>query len=204
MRSDRLFTAVHKKPAGRRLNGGKTLTEKTLSVQRVYEGKIINLRRDTVELEGGGTAVREVVEHSGGVGVLALDEKDRVLMVRQFRYGVGRESLEIPAGKLNPGEDPEACGRRELEEETGYRPVSMTSMGFIDPSPAYVGEIIYIFLASGLEKTSQNLDEDERLEVERVPFDKAVAMCITGEITDAKTVAAVLKHAVAKRENAPV
>lgn len=169
--------------------------EKPVSTERIYDGKILAVRRDLVELENGSQAVREVVEHSGGVGVLALDD-GKVLMVRQFRYGIGRESLEIPAGKRERGEDPAACGFRELEEETGYVAGDFRPFGFIDPTPAYCSEVIWLFLAKNLRPTKQQLDPDELLSIERIPFQEAVRLCLNGGITDAKTVAAVLKLAV--------
>lgn len=170
--------------------------EKILTSEKVYSGKIINLRRDTVRLQNGAEAGREVVEHSGGVGVLALDENGCVLMVRQYRHGTGKISLEIPAGKLNPGEDPGQCGARELEEETGFAPVGLTPFGSLDPTPAYCSEKIYLYLAKELKKGRQGLDEDEFLSAERVPFEKAAEMCLSGEITDAKTLVAVLKYKI--------
>jgi len=168
--------------------------EKTISSERIYDGKIINLRKDLVELENGNNASREIVEHSGGVGILAVDSDGQILMVRQYRCGVGRMSLEIPAGKLNLGENPEECGRRELEEETGFIPGYFEAMGFIDPSPAYLSEKIYIYLAGDLISAKQSLDPDEFLSVEKLSIDRAVEMCMTGEITDAKTLVAVLKY----------
>lgn len=167
--------------------------EKQISSERLYEGKILALRRDIVELENGNSAVREVVEHSGGVGILALDDESNVLMVRQFRYGIGRGSLEIPAGKREYDEDPATCGIRELEEETGYVADEFLPFGFIDPTPAYCSEVIYLYHAKGLHPTKQRLDPDEFLSIERIPFEEAVRLCLNGGITDAKTVVAVLK-----------
>ncbi|MDL2234176.1 NUDIX hydrolase [Ruminococcaceae bacterium OttesenSCG-928-L11] len=168
--------------------------EKAVSGRDIFRGKIINVREDTVELPNGASAIREVVEHSGGVGVLALDDADNVLMVRQFRYAIGRESLEIPAGKREKGEDPRVCGIRELEEETGYVASEFTDFGSLDPTPAYCTEVIHLFLAKGLTYRSQRLDEDEFLAVERVPLAEAVEMCRDGRITDAKTLVAILKY----------
>jgi ADP-ribose pyrophosphatase len=171
--------------------------EKPISTEMMYEGKILNVRRDMVELENGRIATREVIEHTGGVGILALDAEDRVLMVRQYRYGIGRESLEIPAGKRERGEDPRLCGIRELEEETGYIAGKFKAFGSVDPTPAYDSEVIHLFLAEDLQPTAQRLDPDEFLSVERIPFAEVVALCLNGGITDAKTLAAVMKlHAV--------
>ena len=169
------------------------LFEKTLSKDYKYNGKIINMRVDEAELENGKTAIREVVEHSGGVCVAALDENNCLLMVRQFRYPYGEVLLEIPAGKREKGEDPLECGKRELEEETGYTAQKYTDLGKLYPTPAYVDEVIYMYYAENLSKTHQHLDEDEFLSVERVPFDDAVKMVMNGEIRDAKTQVAILK-----------
>ena len=169
-----------------------------VETQRLYEGKVLNLRRDTVLLENGAQATREVVEHNGGVGVLAIDDQNRVLMVRQYRYGIGRISLEIPAGKREGNEDPALCGRRELEEETGYQAKDFRPFGSLDVSPAYDSEVIYLFLAKELTPAKQNLDEDEFLTVERVPLEEALALCQNGTITDSKTLVALYKYAFGK------
>lgn len=167
--------------------------EKTISSQRIYDGKIIGVRKDTVELQDGRKASREVVEHSGGVCVIALDEDKNVLFVRQFRYPNNSVILEIPAGKLNPGEDHYECGKRELEEETGYLCSEYRHIATIYPSPAYVGEIIHVYFASGLIKSEQKLDEGEFLSVEKIPLEKAFQMVMNDEIYDAKTQIAILK-----------
>ena len=169
------------------------LFEKTISKDYKYNGRIINLRVDDVELENGKTTIREVVEHNGGVCVAALDENGCLLMVKQFRYPYGEVLLEIPAGKLEKGENPEQCGKRELEEETGYIPEKLTDLGKLYPTPAYLTEIIHMYYAENLAKTAQNLDEDEFLSVEHVPFSDAVQMVLNGEIRDAKTQVAILK-----------
>ena len=173
--------------------------EKCLESQRLYDGKVLNLRRDIVRLENGATATREVVEHNGGVGVLAIDEQNRVLMVRQYRYGIGRVSLEIPAGKREAGEDPALCGRRELEEETGCIAGDFQPFGSLDVSPAYDSEVIYLFLARALTPAAQNLDEDELLTVEYIPLAQALSLCMDGTITDAKTVIALLRYALTQQ-----
>jgi len=126
------------------------LEEKRVDGKGVYSGVVINVRVDTILLPDGRQAKREVAEHSGGVAVLALDEKEEVIMVRQWRYPVGRALLEIPAGKLNRGEDPRACGLRELREETGFIPASFEPLGMIYPSPGYSDEILYLYLAREL------------------------------------------------------
>lgn len=174
--------------------------EKMTESTRIYEGKILNLRRDTVELENGDKATREVIEHPGGVSILALDEHDNILMVRQFRYPTEKCIWEIPAGKRSPGEDPKECGMRELEEETGFTANSFELLGTLYPTPAYCTEVIYIYLAKDLVPSAQKLDEDEFLTVQPMSVEKVKDMILSGEITDAKTQIAVLKYLVLKNK----
>lgn len=169
------------------------LTEKRLSGETVFDGKIMHVRRDVVQLSDGSEAFREVVDHSGGVCVLALDNEGKVLLVSQFRYPHEKILREIPAGKLEPGEDPAQAARRELKEETGAVAGKWESLGEIYPTPAYCGEIIRMYLAQDLTFGETALDEGEFLEVERIDFDLLVRQVLAGEIRDAKTVAAVLK-----------
>ena len=169
------------------------LTEITDSKEYVYNGKIINLRKDKVTLPNGNKADREVVEHPGGVCVVPLTEDGYVYMVRQFRYPYGEALLEIPAGKLDKGEYPLACGKRELSEETGAVAEEYTFLGKLYPSPGYVDEIIYMYLAGKLTVLSANPDDDEFLEVEKIPLKKVVDMIMNNEITDSKTQTAILK-----------
>lgn len=172
------------------------LTEKTLSREEKYRGSFLSLHVDQVLLPNGRTSIREVVEHVDGVGVLALDERNNVLAVTQYRYVVGRTLLEIPAGKLEPGEDPVTGALRELREETGAVPDTLLPMGVILPSPGCLGERLYLFLAKGLHMERQALDEDEFLNLERIPFSEMVHRVMDGEIEDGKTIAAVLKAKV--------
>lgn len=170
------------------------LTERTLRREDKFNGRILTVHVDTVTLPNGETALREVADHPGGVAVLALDGENNVLTVTQYRYPFGKPLLEIPAGKLDhPGEDPRAAGLRELEEETGAVPGIYEPLGRILPSPGCYGETLHLYLARELRMSEQHLDEDEFLNVERVPFDEMVRRCLDGEIEDAKTVAAVLK-----------
>ncbi|MBD5111242.1 MAG: NUDIX hydrolase [Ruminococcaceae bacterium] len=171
------------------------LEEKTISSEMMYDGKIIKLLRDSVELENGKTALREVIKHPGGVGIVPLDEDNNVLMVRQFRYPHGKVLLEIPAGKLEYGENPRECGLRELKEETGCTCDSFEYLGNLIPTPAYDTEVIHMYLARGLHSGEQNPDEDEFLEIEKIPLEKAVEMIMNNEIADAKTQIALLKTA---------
>lgn len=170
------------------------LAERKLSRKEIFKGVIVNVHVDTVALPNGDTTIREVVDHPGGVGVLALDENNNVLTVTQYRYPFGKALLEIPAGKLDhPGEDPYEAGLRELKEETGAVPGVYKYLGRLLPSPGCYGEILHLYLAQDLRMEEQHLDEDEFLNVERIPFDEMVRRCLSGEIEDAKTVTAVLK-----------
>ena len=172
------------------------LTEKTLSREDCFDGKLVHVHVDQVRLPNGQTAAREVVDHVDGVAVLPLDERGNVLAVTQYRYVFGKTLLEIPAGKLDPGEDPVTGALRELKEETGAVPDIFLPLGRILPAPGCYGEALYLFLARGLHMEEQALDPDEFLQVERIPFPEMVHRCLTGEIEDAKTVVAVLKAKV--------
>lgn len=150
------------------------LTEKTLSTETIYEGKIITLNVDQILLPDGKQSEREYFTHPGGVCVLPLGDNNEVTMVRQYRYPYHADLLEAPAGKLSPGEEPLECGRRELLEETGIKAREYISLGCIYPTPGYTDEIIYIYLARGLEFTKQALDPDEFVNIETYPLDYLV------------------------------
>lgn len=176
------------------------LIEKTVSQDYRFRGKIINLRVDKAELPNGRLATREVVEHPGGVCIAALTDQDELLFVRQFRYPYGEVLLELPAGKLERGEDPLEAGKRELREETGASAERYVSLGKLYPSPGYCGEIIHLYLAAGLQFGEMHPDEDEFLEAERIPLDEAVRRVLANEIPDAKTQTAVLKVAALRQQ----
>lgn len=167
--------------------------EKTLSEKLIYDGKIITVHVDDIELPDGSRAIREIVEHSGGVCVAAMTEEKELYFVRQYRYPYKKVLLELPAGKLERGEDPLKAGVRELEEECGVVADEVISMGTVYPTVAYCSEIIHLFAAKGLKSTKQHLDEDEFLDVEKIPLSEAERMVMDGEISDSKTVALVLK-----------
>lgn len=171
------------------------LFEKTLTSETKFEGRIIKVLRDTVELENGKTSAREVVCHNGGVCVAALTEQNEVLLVRQFRYPYKEVLLELPAGKLEKGEDPFEAVKREQMEETGTTGENYISLGNLYPSPGYCDEIIRIWACRVAQKGEMHLDEDEFLEVERIPLDKAVEMVLNNEIPDSKTQVGILKTA---------
>ena len=168
-------------------------TEKTLESQLVFAGKVITLRQDKVALENGGTATREVVHHSGGAGVAALDDEGNITLIRQYRYALGQELVEIPAGKLEPGEDPLAAAQRELAEEAGLAAKTYVSLGHTIPTCGYSDEKIYIYAAKNLNPVPQNLDEDEFVTLFKLPLQEAVAQVLAGEIADGKTALAILK-----------
>lgn len=170
--------------------------ERRIESQRIYDGKILSLRRDRVRLSNGRTTLREIIDHNGAAGIVAFDERGRLLMVRQYRYAMQSELLELPAGKIDPGETPEDCARRELEEETGYRCERLRPLGRIYPAAAYDTEVVHLFLAEGLTVCGQRLDEDEFLSVEPVELDEAVRMALHDELPDSKTQAGVLKVAL--------
>ncbi len=167
-------------------------TEKTLSVEDKYRGRIIYVHSDEVELPDGKTGRREIVEHSGGVTVIPVDEDGNVYCVRQYRYAIGQHLLETPAGKLNDGEEPLHCAVRELSEETGFTAQDMVFLGSFLPSPGYVKERIYIYLATGLKKGKAHLDEGEFLDVETHSLDELTEMVMKNELVDGKTIIAVL------------
>lgn len=169
------------------------LTEKTLDSREVYNGRIIRVRRDEVLLPGGGHGVREVMDHPGGVGILALDGQGRVALVRQYRYAVGEHLWEIPAGKREKGEEPFETAQRELAEEVGAAAEKWTDLGQVIASPGCYGEVLHLYMAEGLTFSEQHLDEDEFLEARFFPFEEVVEKCLKGEIRDGKTVTAVLK-----------
>ena len=172
------------------------LREKTLSQEYIYKGRILNLRRDMAELPNGKTAAREVVEHHGGVTVIAVTDDDEVLFVRQFRYPSGELLLELPAGKLEAGEDPYSAAVRELREETGATAGRVRSLGWFYVSPGYTTEKLYIYAAEGLSFGEQSLDADEFLNVERMKFDDALDIALGEGFRDAKTDAAIMKLAL--------
>ena len=170
--------------------------EKTVSSKKIYSGKVINMRVDTVELPNGNLAERELVEHPGGVGIVAVDENGNVLLVEQFRKPYEKNIIEIPAGKLEKGEDVSECGMRELQEETGYIAKSFEFLGECYPSVGYTDEVIRLFLATDLVKKEQNLDDDEFLSVIRIPVREMLQKIMDNEVKDAKTAIGILKACV--------
>jgi len=167
--------------------------EKTVSTKRVYDGIVVNLRVDTVELPDGKTALRDIVEHPGGVGIVAITDDNKILMVKQYRKPIEKAIIELPAGKLDKNEDIEVCGRRELEEETGYKAKEFTYLGYMYPSPGFDDEVTHLYLARDLYKGEVNLDEDEYLDVYKYDISEVKEMIMNNEINDAKTVIGFFK-----------
>ena len=175
-------------------------SEKQLTSRTVFEGRVFTVTLDRVELENGAESTREVVHHHGGACIAALTDAGEIYLVRQFRYALGQELWELPAGKLEKGEDPFAAAQRELAEECGLVARHFTDLGEFYPTVGYCSEIIYTWLATGLSPCPMHLDEDEFLTPEKLPLDEAVAMALDGRIKDGKTVAALLKIDALRRQ----
>lgn len=169
------------------------LWEKTVESQTLFEGKIITVKLDKAQLVNGAVVHREVVEHPGGVCILPLFDDGTVSIVRQFRYPFQTVVTELPAGKLEKGEAHRPAALRELEEEVGVTCGRLTYLGCLYLSPGFSTEVLHMYLAQDLKQGRCHPDEDEFLEAERVPFGQLFQMVMSGEITDAKTVAVVLK-----------
>ena len=161
----------------------------------VYTGRVVALSVDDVRLPNGNVCALETIRHPGASAVVPVDRDGRVWLVRQYRWATGGFLLEVPAGKLDHGEPPETCARREVEEETGFRVGEIAPLGWIWTTPGFSDERIWLWLATGLEPARQDLQPDEVLTVEPVPLDEAVAMAIDGRIVDAKSVCALARAA---------
>jgi len=166
-----------------------------LTSKSIYEGRVVRLRLDRVELPNGRPVELEVVRHPGAAAVVPVDRDGNVLLVRQYRHATSGWLIEVPAGKLDAGEDPETCARREVEEETGHRAGRLDPLGWIWTTPGFTDERIWLFLARDLTVTEQRLEHDEVLTVERLPIAEAAARAAAGEIVDAKSVCALLRAA---------
>lgn len=170
----------------------KDLSERRVSSRLVYEGRLLKVRSDTVRLPDGAVAEREWIEHPGAVAVIAVTDAGELVMERQYRYALGRDMFEIPAGKIDPGEDALETGRRELQEETGYTAAEWTHVATIHLAIGYSNERIEIYLAKGLRHAQAKLDDEEFLEVFTLPLATALAWVREGKITDSKTVSCLL------------
>ena len=171
------------------------LSEKMVSSRTIFEGKIIKVTLDQAQLPDGTLAAREVVYHPGGVAVLALDEDNTVYLVKQYRYPIQQLLLELPAGKLDHGAEENVLlgAQRELSEETGLEAAQWTYLGYTLASPGFCDEALHMYLARGLTRKRQHLDEDEFLDVVTMPFGQLVEQVMDGTITDGKTVSTTLK-----------
>ncbi|MDR1409814.1 MAG: NUDIX hydrolase [Oscillospiraceae bacterium] len=180
------------------------LFEKTLSRQDHFSGRVFDVHVDSILFPDGQTAQREVVEHSGGVLIAPLTDSGELIFVRQFRYPYGKVLLELPAGKLEPGEEPLRAGLRELHEETGATAGRTESLGLFYPTPGYCSEVIHMFAALNLTEGTPQPDEDEYLEIVHIPLKKAVQMVLANEIADGKTQAAILKLSLLHDKSAKI
>ena len=168
-----------------------TFEEKTLKSEKIYEGTIINLRRDKVTAQGG-TSYREIIEHNGGAVIAALTEDKKLVMVRQYRKPADKVMLEVPAGKIDPGEMPLEAAVRGLKEETGYTASKVEFLTEFYPSVGYSEERLYLYLCTGLTPGETCFDENEAIEIEEIDLDRLFKMAMSGELDDAKTIIAIL------------
>ena len=176
-----------------------TFEEKTIESERIYEGRILNLRRDKVHVVGDKVSHREIVEHRGGVTIAALTDDGKMVMVRQFRKAAEKVLLEAPAGKLDEGEDPATAAVRELKEETGYTAKSMTYLTSFYSSVGYSEEVLHLYLATGLTPGETEFDSNEAIDIYEYDLGDLKRMVLSGEIEDSKTIAAIM-IAAAKME----
>ena len=178
----------------------KNLKEKTLSTESVFDGVLLKVKKDRVSLPNGRESVREYIRHPGAVVIIPFSTKDHILFVKQFRYPLKQVFIELPAGKIDSGEEPETTGARELLEETGYRATHLNYIGKLHPGIGYSDEVIYIYSAHDLVKKDSAFDEDEFLELIELSLDDAYTMMLEGKITDAKTMIGLFwaKHHIVK------
>ncbi len=172
------------------------LREKLIESKLLYDGKILKLRFDTVTLPDGELSTREIVEHPGAVAIVPVTADGRIVMVRQYRHAIRTLMLEIPAGKLDPGEDPLTCAFRELEEETGFSAGSLKYLSSVYTTPGFTNEVIHLYLASQLSETKQKTDDDEFINVEIYTCDQLRSFINKGVVCDAKTMLALLLSGV--------
>lgn len=160
----------------------------------IYKGKIIDFYKDTIQLPDGREVIWDYIDHKGAAAVVPVDDEGNIIMVRQYRNAIKKQTLEIPAGGLNPGEDPMVCAARELEEETGYTVKSIEPLTNIYTAIAYCNEIIYVYFAKVGEKKEQHLDDDEYIEVKKYSIGELEKMILDGTIQDTKTISSILAY----------
>lgn len=172
--------------------------ENSVGSRRIFNGKIISLRQDSLQLSEDTVVTREVIEHNGGVTIACQPRPEQIILVRQYRYPIDKELIELPAGRIERGEDPLACAKRELTEETGYTAGSWKEIGQFYSAPGYSDEKLYLYRASDVAFEGKRLDIDEETEVLILPLEEAWNLCLTGEIEDAKTIAGLALLRAAK------
>ncbi len=175
--------------------------EKTLSSQLIYDGRAVKLRVDTVQMPSGRETTREIVEHSDCVAIIAIDANDNVLLVKQFRTPVEKELLEIPAGGIEPDEDPVTTVRREMREETGYLPRKVERLGGFYSAPGYCTEYLHLYLATELTPSQLYAEDTESIRLVRVPITKIPGLIASGSICDAKSIAGLLTFLEYRKEH---
>lgn len=171
--------------------------------KEIYRGRVVNLNLETVTLPNGSTIELEVIRHPGAAAAVPLTDDGNVLLIRQYRHAAGGYIYEIPAGKIDPGEDPLACAAREVEEEIGRRASSLTPMLSFYTTPGFTDEVIHLFLATGLTPGTQSLEQDEVLEVVEMPLEQAIRHIADGTIRDAKTIIGLQAAYLARRPRQP-
>jgi len=172
------------------------MREKKISGEVIFNGKVVKLEKDKVLCPNGNESIREIVRHPGGAAILAITDKEEVILERQFRYSYDEVIYEIPAGKLEKGEDPYYAALREFEEETGNKTEKLESLGVTYPTCGYSSEIIYLYLAKYFVKTATHFDDDEVIELEYIPLDDVIKMIEDGRIKDAKTIVAIMRYLI--------
>jgi len=176
--------------------------EKTLSSQIIYDGRVVKLRIDTVQTPGGRKTTREIIEHADCVAIVAIDKDGNILLVKQFRKPVEKELLEIPAGGIDPGENPETAVRRELQEETGYLPEKLERLGGFYSAPGFCSEYLYLYLATELTPRQLQAEDTESISLVRVPATQIPGLIASGSICDAKSIAGLLVYLRYQKEKA--
>lgn len=170
------------------------IQEKTISSQTIFEGRAVSLKIDTVQMPDGRTTTREIVDHAPCVAIVAIDNDDKILLVKQYRKPANQELLEIPAGGIEPGESPEDAVKRELAEETGYQPNRVIKLGGFYSAPGFCTEYLYLFLATDLVPYRLDAEDTESIELVRIPMDEAIALVMSNTICDSKSIAGLLTY----------
>ena len=176
------------------------MREKKISGEVIFDGKVVKLEKDKVLCPNGNESIREIVRHPGGAAILAITDNNEVILERQFRYSYDEVIYEIPAGKLEKGEDPYFAALREFEEETGNKTDRLESLGECYPTCGYSSEIIYLYLANNFCKTHTHFDDDEIIELECIPLDEVIKMIEDGRIKDAKTIVAISRYLIRNKK----